>query len=554
MKRAIYFVPLLMVLYSLASFAEEPVYFPDANLKAAVEAAVGKTSPTSTDMLGLTYFYASYSGISDLTGLEYATNLRYLYLPSNQISDISPLTALTNLSSLSLPNNRISYISPLAGLTNLDVLDLSSNQISDIGPLAGLANLVALVLYTNQISDISPLAGLTNLDRLWLYFNQISDIDPLAGLTNLTYLNLDNNHMSDISPLAGLTNLVTLFLSYNQISDISPLGALTNLERLGLYYNPISDISPLAGLKNLGGLFLGDNQISDIRPLAGLTNLGELHLYGNQISDISALSSLTNLYQLNLTQNPLNCPAYDIHIPMIETNNPGLYLTYDPRPAYCDYQPDIDVSPAVYDFGDVELETYRSALITISNTGNGDLTAESLAFAPDSSLDFVLVPPELPAVIPPEGSIDVEVLFAPTTEGLLTAILKIGSNDYDEPVVQVNLLGVGVVIDVAPDEQIKQITELIETSVAEGTLAGSGPGNSPTKRVSALINMLESTSDLIVGGHYDDAYAQLVDILKKCDGQVPPPDFADGEAREELTEMITELMEDLAGAKSGLIP
>lgn len=532
MKRAIYFVPLLMVLYSLASFAEEPVYFPDANLKAAVEAAVGKTSPTSTDMLGLTYFYASYSGISDLTGLEYATNLRYLYLSSNQISDISPL----------------------AGLTNLDRLWLYFNQISDIDPLAGLTNLTYLNLDNNHMSDISPLAGLTNLVTLYLCSNQISDISSLAGLTNLTLLNLGGNQVSDISPLTGLTNLTYLFLSYNQISDISPLGALTNLERLGLYYNPISDISPLAGLKNLGGLFLGDNQISDIRPLAGLTNLGELHLYGNQISDISALSSLTNLYQLNLTQNPLNCPAYDIHIPMIETNNPGLYLTYDPRPAYCDYQPDIDVSPAVYDFGDVELETYRSALITISNTGNGDLTAESLAFAPDSSLDFVLVPPELPAVIPPEGSIDVEVLFAPTTEGLLTAILKIGSNDYDEPVVQVNLLGVGVVIDVAPDEQIKQITELIETSVAEGTLAGSGPGNSPTKRVSALINMLESTSDLIVGGHYDDAYAQLVDILKKCDGQVPPPDFADGEAREELTEMITELMEDLAGAKSGLIP
>jgi hypothetical protein len=263
------------------------------------------------------------------------------------------------------------------------------------------------------------------------------------------------------------------------------------------------------------------------------------------------LSSLINLYQLHLTQNPLNCPAYDIYIPLIETNNPGIYLTYDPRPTYCDYQPDIDVSPVVYDFGDVELETYRSALITISNTGNGDLTVESLAFAPDSSLDFVLVPPELPAVIPPEGSIDVEVRFAPTTEELLTAVLEIGSNDYDEPVVQVSLWGVGVVIEVPPDEQIKQISEFIETSVAEGTLAGSGPGDSPTKRVNALMNMLESTSDLIVGGYYDDAYAQLVDVLKKCDGQVPPPDFADGEAREELAEMITELMEDLVGGYLG---
>jgi len=421
MKKVICFVLVLVVLSSVPSFAEEPGYFPDANLKAAVEAALGKTNPTPTDMLGLTSLIANSKGITNLTGLEYATNLTVLSL-----------------------------------------------------------------CYNHSIMDISPLAGLTSLTALYLDINQIIDIRPLAGLTNLTYLDLSHNQITDISPLAGLTSLTHLRLC--------------------------------------------DNQISDIGSLAGLTNLLDLLLFNN----------------------PLNCPAYDIYIPMIETNNPGIYLTYDPRPAYCDYQPDIDVSPVVYDFGDVELETYRSALITISNTGNGDLTVGSLAFAPDSSLDFVLVPPELPAVIPPEGSIDVEVLFAPTTEGLLTAVLEIGNNDYDEPVVQVSLSGVGVVIEVPPDEQIKQITEFIEKSVAEGTLTGSGPGNSPTKRVNALMNMLESTTDLIVGGYYDDAYAQLVDVLKKCDGQVPPPDFVDGEAREELAEMITELMEDLVEGIEGI--
>jgi len=655
MKKVICFVLVLVVLFSVSSFAEEPVYFVDANLKAAVEAALGKTSPTPTDMLALTYLYASECGISDPTGLEYATNLTYLYLRANQISDISPLASLTNLNSLDLTYNQISDISPLAGLTNLSFLslrtnqisdispltaltnlvglDLSYNQISDINPLAGLTNLVGLLLYNNQISDISPLTSLTNLDRLWLYSNQISDISPLAGLTNLVelhlyynqisdisplagltdlvglhlygnqisdisplagltnlmhlnldnnqisnisplaglmnlwYINLSSNQISNISPLAGMANLHSLYLPYNQISDIRPLAGLTNLEALGLYHNQISDISPLAGLTGLWWLFLANNQIGDISPLAGLSNLVELHLYGNQISDISPLagltglgwlllannqisdisdlSSRTNLYQLNLTQNPLNCPAYDVHIPLMETNNPGIYLTYDPRPAYCDYQPDIDVSPVVYDFGDVELEIYRSVLITISNTGNGDLTVESLAFASDSSLDFMLVPQELPAVIPPEGSIDVAVLFAPTTEELLTAVLEIGSNDYDEAVVQVSLWGLGVVIEVPPDEQIIQIIEFIETSVAEGTLEGVGPGKSAGNRLNALINMLESTSDLIVGGYYDDAYTHLVGVLKKCDGQVPPPDFVDGEAREELADKIMELMEDL---------
>lgn len=98
---------------------------------------------------------------------------------------------------------------------------------------------------------------------------------------------------------------------------------------------------------------------------------------------------------------------------------------------------------------------------------------------------------------------------------------------------------------ITPAEQIENILETIESSVAEGTLEGIGSGKSAKNRLNALINMLESTSELIVGEYFDDAYAQLVDVLKKCDGQVSPPDFVDGEAREELADMIMELMEGL---------
>jgi hypothetical protein len=39
---------------SRLAIAEDPVYFPDANLKAAVESALGISNPTPTDMLSLT--------------------------------------------------------------------------------------------------------------------------------------------------------------------------------------------------------------------------------------------------------------------------------------------------------------------------------------------------------------------------------------------------------------------------------------------------------------------------------------------------------------------
>ena len=66
--------------------ASQPINFSDSNLKAAVEAELGISDPNATDMLELTTLYAMASDIKDLTGLEYATNMRYLDLWRNQIT------------------------------------------------------------------------------------------------------------------------------------------------------------------------------------------------------------------------------------------------------------------------------------------------------------------------------------------------------------------------------------------------------------------------------------------------------------------------------------
>jgi internalin A len=334
MRSTLFILSILAASSSFVSplYAEDPVYFPDARLKAAVEAALGVTDPTPTEMLGLTTLDADQQEIEGLTGLEYAVNLTWLSLSENQISDVSPLAGLTNLAMLNLYGNLISDIAVLSGLTNLTELHVGHNQISDVSPLAGLTNLTRLFLGENQISDIGSLVGLTKLTVLYLGAggNQISDIAALSGMTNLTDLYLGENQISDISPLAGLTNLTLLCLGGNQVSDVSPLAGLTNLTRLYLWENQISDISALSGMTNLTELLLGENQIGDISPLGGLTNIAILHLYGNQISDISPLSGLTNLDLLDLTNNPLNSDAYSDYIPMIQANNPVIELLCDP--------------------------------------------------------------------------------------------------------------------------------------------------------------------------------------------------------------------------------
>ena len=118
--------------------AEPAIDIPDPNLRAALETRLGVSpgNPISpSQMTTLTHFTARNADISDLTGLESATNLRDLKLPENGIADMSALSGLTNLTALNLGNNSIAHLSPLVGLTNLTELLLGNNNISDISPL-----------------------------------------------------------------------------------------------------------------------------------------------------------------------------------------------------------------------------------------------------------------------------------------------------------------------------------------------------------------------------------------------------------------------------------
>lgn len=70
----------------------QTVNIPDPNLRAAIEQRLGKArgdTITVADMAALTELSALKANISDLTGLEDATNLTRFSLEYNCISDIS---------------------------------------------------------------------------------------------------------------------------------------------------------------------------------------------------------------------------------------------------------------------------------------------------------------------------------------------------------------------------------------------------------------------------------------------------------------------------------
>ena len=336
---------------------------PDANLRSALEQALGKNAGdaiTKEDLAGLTELtHEGKEGVrlTDLTGLEHCVNLTSLSLMFNRITDISVFKYLTSLTHLDINGNPISDNSPISQLTNLKTLWAPYTGTVDLTPLKDLKDLEDIHLYGNLIQDITPLLNLTKLKYLRLDNNKINDITPLLNSNSLSELDLRGNPLSNTAYTTHIPALkargitveydeppadIVTFKDANlekairdalgiraellkkedlaelkelkahgaNIRDLKGLEHCTNLtslnfgQWLGKYDgNQIVDLTPISKLTNLTKLWLSDNEIDDISALAGLTNLVHLELDANSISDISVLANLTRLIRLWLPSN-----------------------------------------------------------------------------------------------------------------------------------------------------------------------------------------------------------------------------------------------------------
>ena len=180
-------------------------------------------------------------------------HIDFLKIPKAKLTQLTHIEELHfGLAKPGFERPQLTDLSGLEHATQLTELDFSDNQIIDITPLGSLTRLIELDLSDNQISDITPLAQLTQLTELDLSKNQIINVTPLAQLTQLTTLQLWDNQIRDISPLVELPSLRSLSLSYNQISDVTLLTTFASLESLwsvSLSGNPITDVFPVRKIK-----------------------------------------------------------------------------------------------------------------------------------------------------------------------------------------------------------------------------------------------------------------------------------------------------------------
>ena len=317
------------------------VEVPDAALASVLRTALelrGAADITVADMVKLTSLDASSQGITDLTGLEYATNLTSLHLKNNSVSDVEPLSGLVGLEDLQLAGNPLTNVYLLYPLTqqdppveiDIEVRSAPPINVPDENFARGLRSVFGLAEDTDIIADdmagltylryqgdhgIKDITGLeyaTNLTEItfrgFADGNSLTDISPLQGLTSLTKIIItEQPDLTDLTPLKDLVNLKTLHLRGNtSTSDITALAGLVELEALNLANNNISDVSPLSGLTTkLTNVDLSENAISDVSPLSGLASLKILRLTDNSISDVSPLVSLVGLEYLALKGNPV---------------------------------------------------------------------------------------------------------------------------------------------------------------------------------------------------------------------------------------------------------
>ena len=280
---------------------------------------------TKNDMMNIEYMDISYSNISNIQGIEYATNLKQLNAAHNSISDLNPIKDLTNIGYVRLEHNKIKDISPLKNFTNIEIRCLSNNLIEDITPLKEFNPDVAREIdFMGNYIDVSE--GTKNrqvlkelgFDQYTMICFEISqkykspdernDVLEIKDVLkqrlisygvdsnndgNITKGEMNDFNCGETSREGGMFDYCELDLSNLGLtdSDIQCLQYLNCITGLNLSNNNITDVSPLKYIRSLDILNLSRNDVK-VKTLEGLNNIDKLDLSYNNIENIEGLEKL----------------------------------------------------------------------------------------------------------------------------------------------------------------------------------------------------------------------------------------------------------------------
>lgn len=319
----------------------EVIVVPELNLEKAICQSLGVSRDNLTRKLveeELTSLDASSMEIRDLTGLEYAKNLKILVLRDNLIEDISPISNLAHITKLDLSGNRIRNLSGLVPLSGSKMRkEVADFQLSLEDHKISRSQKNEVIQEMSEVVERLKL-GPWALRELNLSGNRLLGLSGIENLTDLVFLNVSKNALLDLEGLSKMKNLVTLYAQDNQLGrvesyvdenknktydlgepiedqsgngkrDTDPLielKSLPQLTNLYLYNNLLTSLDSIEDLPKLKTLFVSGNQIKDISRLQFFPSLVRLSLSNNQITDLSGLRDSNRLQQLFLVENRIS--------------------------------------------------------------------------------------------------------------------------------------------------------------------------------------------------------------------------------------------------------
>jgi hypothetical protein len=104
--------------------------------------------------------------------------------------------------------------------------------------------------------------------------------------------------------------------------------------------------------------------------------------------------------------------------------------------------PDINLVPPSLNFGTIFIGNTAQLTARIQNVGSAELTVSDIVRCPGASSEFAWLN-TIPIMVPPGGSADLLVNYAPIDEGADMGCLELTSNDPDENPAQLALAGAG---------------------------------------------------------------------------------------------------------------
>lgn len=278
------------------------INFPDANFKAKLLNATpsNQTASRSTSLNGATglpsttyhYIDTNYNGEIEVSE---AALITYLNISNSGISNLEGLEYFTNLVNLNCHYNSLTSLN-VSQNGNLEFLTCSSNQLPTIDLTQNL-NLGSLRCDNNQLATIDLSQNL-NLWKLHCSYNLFTTLDINQNI-NLSILQCTNNQLTSID-VSQHVNLNELRISNNMLTslDVSQNSILT---KLYCNNNQLSTLDVTQNA-NLSVLDCNDNQLTILD--VGNIWLDQLYCINNQLTTLD-VSQSTGIRVLSCDNNQL---------------------------------------------------------------------------------------------------------------------------------------------------------------------------------------------------------------------------------------------------------